>query len=238
MKTRAGKKRVVLELGGNAAVVLDEGIDTGAIMPRLLQGSFSNAGQSCIAIQRILVHQSLFEGFLDQFLAAVKSIPAGDPADERTVVGPMVNEEAARKVEGWLTEAGVGGARILCGGGRRGAFLEPTVVVDVRSDMKVCAQEVFAPVVTVEKFSTFEQANGIVNNSAYGLQAGIFTNNLGNALRAFEEFEVGGVILNDVPTFRIDHMPYGGVKDSGFGREGVRYAIEEMTEMKLLVANF
>jgi glyceraldehyde-3-phosphate dehydrogenase (NADP+) len=238
MKSKAGRKRVVLELGGNAAVVVDEGVDPAGIMGRLIQGSFANAGQSCIAIQRILIHESLKQMFLSGLLSAVSEIPVGDPFDDRTVVGPMVDEQSAKKVEGWLEEARSGGAKILCGGKRNGALLEPTVVVDVRSEMKVCAQEVFAPVVTVESFSTFDQAVGIVNNSRYGLQAGVFTNNLKNAMRAFEEFEVGGVILNDVPTFRIDHMPYGGIKESGFGREGIRYAIEEMTQLKLLVANY
>ncbi len=237
IKERAGKKRVVLELGGNAGVIVDEGGDLGFAVPRILSGSFGNAGQSCIAVQRIFIHRSLFEKFLAAFVEGARSLPVGDPFDEKTVVGPMITEAAARKVEGWIEEASQAGARVLCGGKRRGAVLEPTVLVDVAPGMKVCAEEVFAPVVTVEAFADFSEALARVNNSRFGLQAGLFSDSMSHVMEAYEELEVGGVIVNDVPTYRIDHMPYGGVKDSGFGREGVRYAIEEMTELKLLGMN-
>jgi glyceraldehyde-3-phosphate dehydrogenase (NADP+) len=237
LKSRAGKKRVVLELGGNAGVILDESADLEFALKRLVGASYGNAGQSCIAVQRIFVHDALFGPFLQRFVKLSQSVAVGDPFDERTVVGPMITEEAARQVESWIREATTAGARILCGGKRRGALLEPTVLVDVTPSMKVCSHEVFAPVVTVEKFSDFADAVKRVNNSAFGLQAGVFTNNFRNVFHAYRELEVGGVIINDTSAYRMDHMPYGGVKDSGFGREGVRYAIEEMTEMKLLGMN-
>ncbi|MBM2840974.1 MAG: Lactaldehyde dehydrogenase, partial [Bacteroidetes bacterium] len=204
---------------------------------RKASGAYGNAGQSCIAVQRIYVHKELHQSFLDEFVAASVATRVGDPADEATVVGPMIDESSAKKVEEWIAEAVRGGARILCGGKRRGAVLDPTVLVDVKPDMKVSCQEVFAPVVTIEPFDSFEQAVEMVNSSDYGLQAGVFTNDFSHVLHAYKTLEVGGVIINDYPTFRIDHMPYGGVKDSGFGREGVKYAIEEMMEPKLLVVN-
>jgi glyceraldehyde-3-phosphate dehydrogenase (NADP+) len=237
LKSRAGKKRVVLELGGNAGVILDESADLEFALKRLIGASYGNAGQSCIAVQRIFVHDALFGPFLQRFVKLSQSVAVGDPFDERTVVGPMITEEAARQVESWIREATTAGARILCGGKRRGALLEPTVLVDVTPSMKVCSHEVFAPLVTVEKFSDFADAVKRVNNSAFGLQAGVFTNDFRNVFHAYRELEVGGVIINDTSAYRMDHMPYGGVKDSGFGREGVRYAIEEMTEMKLLGMN-
>jgi acyl-CoA reductase-like NAD-dependent aldehyde dehydrogenase len=237
MKARAGKKRVVLELGGNAGVIVDEDADLDFAIPRIVMGAFGNAGQSCIAVQRVFVHQSVFRKFADRFVELSAAQPTGDPEDDRTVVGPMITRNAAEKVEEWIQEAVAGGAKLLCGGRRNGAVLEPTVITGVRAEMNVCAREVFAPVATVEPFTDFRQAIAMVNNSVYGLQAGVFSNSMKNVFLAFEELEVGGVIVNDAPTYRIDHMPYGGVKDSGFGREGVRYAIEEMTEMKLLGLN-
>jgi glyceraldehyde-3-phosphate dehydrogenase (NADP+) len=237
IKEKAGKKRVLLELGGNAGVIVDYDANLDLALPRIIWGSYGNAGQSCIAVQRVFVHSSLYETFLSRFVELSRLVPAGDPANERTVVGPMITEEAAVKVEGWIREAVAGGAKILCGGKRAGALLEPTVLVDVEPNMSVCAEEVFAPVVTVEGFSDCADAVARVNESKYGLQAGLFSNSMNHILHAFEHLEVGGVIVNDVPTYRIDHMPYGGVKDSGFGREGVKYAIEEMTEMKLLGMN-
>jgi acyl-CoA reductase-like NAD-dependent aldehyde dehydrogenase len=234
IKARAGKKRVVLELGGNAGVIVDKDADVSFAMKRVVQGAFGNAGQSCISVQRIFVHESMYDKFVDQLVKVTKSVAAGDPLNERTIVGPMIDEQAASKVEGWIFEALAQGATLLCGGRRTGAFLEPTVLTDVQPGMKVCAQEVFAPVVTVEPFKEFRDAVIKVNASDYGLQAGVFTNNLDHVLYAFRELEVGGVIINDASSYRMDHMPYGGVKDSGFGREGLKYAIEEMTEMKLL----
>ena len=237
LKERAGKKRVLLELGGNAGVIVDKDADLEYALQRIALGAYGNAGQSCIAVQRVFVHESVFAGFLERFISLSAAQPAGDPEDSRTVVGPMITEKAAQKVEEWIAEAVAGGARLQCGGRRKGALLEPTVLTDVRATMNVCAREVFAPVATVEPFRDFTQAIGMVNDSLYGLQAGVFTNSMSNVLQAFEELEVGGVMVNDAPTYRIDHMPYGGVKDSGFGREGIRYAIEEMTELKLLGLN-
>jgi acyl-CoA reductase-like NAD-dependent aldehyde dehydrogenase len=237
LKNRAGKKRVVLELGGNAGVIVDNDADINFALQRIVQGAYGNAGQSCISVQRVYVHEALYERFLDQLVKMTKSVATGDPENERTIVGPMIDDHAASKVEGWIFEALAQGARLLCGGRRTGAVLEPTVIVNVKPEMKVCAQEVFAPVVALEQFSDFKDAVAMVNNSDYGLQAGIFTNSMENVLYAFRELEVGGVIVNDASSYRMDHMPYGGTKDSGFGREGVRYAIEEMTEMKLLGLN-
>ncbi len=237
MKAHAGKKKVVLELGGNAAVIVDEGVDLEEVIPKIVQGAFGNAGQSCIAVQRILVHTSLMESFSRRLVEAVGKIPCGDPRDEKTLVGPMIDEAAAKRVEGWVQEAVKGGARVLCGGKRKGALLEPIVLTNVNPEMNVCSQEVFAPLAVLVPFSSMTEALEIANNSTYGLQAGVFTKNLPAAFAAYEKLDVGGVILNDVPNFRIDHMPYGGVKDSGFGREGIRNAIEEMTELKLMVLN-
>jgi glyceraldehyde-3-phosphate dehydrogenase (NADP+) len=237
IKSRAGKKKVVLELGGNAGVILDEGTDLGSAVPRVASGAFGNAGQSCIAVQRVYVHSSCYREFREGFLDHTARIQVGDPRDPATVVGPMIDEASAAKVETWIREAAAGGAVVLCGGGRSGAVLQPTVLENVPPSASVSCREAFAPVVTIEAFDDFGEALSRVNASAYGLQAGVFTRDLGRALEAFRRLEVGGVVINDTPTFRIDHMPYGGVKDSGFGREGVRYAMEEMTELKLLVVN-
>ncbi len=238
IKSRAGKKKVTLELGGNAAVIVDRGVPIQSTAKRIALGAFGNAGQSCIAVQRIYVHNSEYEVFEREFLTCTGSLKVGDPSDDATVVGPMIDEGAAVNIEQWIKDAVASGARILCGGGRKGAVLEPTVLVNVRPDMKVSCAEVFAPVATLEPFSDFQEAIAKANHSAFGLQAGIFTNDYHNAFYAYEKLEVGGVIINDYPTYRIDHMPYGGVKDSGFGREGVRYAMESMTELKLMALNF
>ena len=237
IKEKAGKKKVVLELGGNAGVIVDKDAALDFALKRIVQGSYGNAGQSCIAVQRIYVHDELYTIFMERLLEATKSVVVGDPMDEATLVGPMIDEEAAQKAEGWVKEAVAAGARLMCGGRRDGAVLDPTVLTDVKPDMKVSCEEIFAPVVTVEPFNSFEHAVAMVNNSAYGLQAGVFSNNFKNIMYAYQELEVGGVVINDSPSYRIDHMPYGGVKNSGFGREGVRYAIEEMTEMKLMAMN-
>jgi acyl-CoA reductase-like NAD-dependent aldehyde dehydrogenase len=237
LKSRSRKKRVILELGGNAGVIVDLGVDLQPAAKRIAAGAFGNAGQSCIAVQRVYVHKNVKEEFVKELVSISRSIRVGDPDDDATVVGPMIDSDAAIKVEGWISEAVSAGARKLCGGGREGAILQPTVLTNVRSDMKVSCQEVFAPVVTVDGFDDFDEALERINDSSYGLQAGVFTNDLSHVLLAYNKLEVGGVIINDYPTFRIDHMPYGGVKDSGSGREGIKYAIEEMTEPKLLVIN-
>jgi acyl-CoA reductase-like NAD-dependent aldehyde dehydrogenase len=238
IKRKAGKKKVVLELGGNAGVVVDRDANLDYAVKRIVQGSYGNAGQSCIAVQRIYVHEALYEEFENRFVDASKALYVGDPSDEHTIVGPMIDEAAARKVEQWVHEAASGGAQILCGGKRKGAILEPTILVNVKPEMSVSCREVFAPVVTLDRFSDFREAVKAVNRSVFGLQAGVFTNDVNNVFVAYSELEVGGVIVNDYPTYRIDHMPYGGVKDSGFGREGIAYAMEEMSELKLLAFNF
>jgi acyl-CoA reductase-like NAD-dependent aldehyde dehydrogenase len=237
LKGRAGKKRVVLELGGNAGVIVDRTAPLEFAIPRIVQGSYGNAGQSCIAVQRIFVHHDLYEACERRFVELTRQVKVGDPMDETTAVGPMITAEAAAQIEGWIQEAVAAGSRVLCGGGRKRAFLEPTVLVNVRTDLNVSCREVFAPVVTLEPFDDFKDAVAKVNASAYGLQAGVFSNDLAHVLYAYHTLEVGGVIANDFPTYRIDHMPYGGEKDSGFGREGLRYAIEEMTALRLLAFN-
>ncbi|MEN3039286.1 MAG: aldehyde dehydrogenase family protein [Candidatus Kryptonium sp.] len=238
LKNIAGKKRVTLELGGNAAVVVEPDANLDFAIKRIALGSFGQAGQSCIAVQRIYVHKDIYTEFEKKFVEETKSLKVGNPFEPDTIVGPLVDESAAIKTEAWVNEAVQNGAKILTGGKRNGTFYEPTILIDVKPDMKVSCQEVFAPVVTLEKYNTFEEAIEKVNNSRYGLQAGVFTNDIKKIFYAYEKIEVGGVIINDYPTYRIDHMPYGGVKDSGFGREGLRYAIEEMTELKLMVLNF
>jgi glyceraldehyde-3-phosphate dehydrogenase (NADP+) len=238
MKTRAGKKKIILELGGNAGVIVDDSADLELAARRIAAGGFSLAGQSCISVQRVYVHDRVFDTFGARLVELVSALKVGDPLDADTDVGPMIEEEEAARVDAWVQEAVRAGATVLTGGRRLGgALYAPTVLADVPVDSKVCAQEVFAPLVGLFRFSSVEDAIREVNRSTYGLQAGIFTARLEHALRAFDELEVGGVIVNDVPTWRIDHMPYGGVKDSGIGREGPRYTIEEMTETKLMVIN-
>ncbi len=237
LKSRAGKKRVVLELGGNAGVIVDDDADLEPALGKIVPAAFGNAGQSCISVQRIYVHSSIAEEFTRMFLHRAGKLPVGDPEKEDTVVGPMIDEAAARRAEDWIHEAVEGGAKVLCGGKRTGAILQPTVLTSVNPGMKVCSQEVFAPVVTLEQFTDFGDAVRRINGSSFGLQAGIFSNNMKHVFAAYQDLEVGGVIVNETPTYRMDNMPYGGVKDSGFGREGLRYAIEEMTELKLLGLN-
>ncbi|MBI5286639.1 MAG: aldehyde dehydrogenase family protein, partial [Deltaproteobacteria bacterium] len=191
----------------------------------------------CISIQRIFVHKDIYGVFLDRFSGEVKNLRPGDPMDESTNIGPMIDEGAAVRTEEWVKEAVDGGAKVLIGGKRKGSFFEPTVLTEAKPGMKVCREEVFAPVVTLDSYERFEDAVASVNDSIFGLQAGVFTRDIRNILHAHSELQVGGVIVNDIPTYRIDHMPYGGVKMSGFGREGVKYAIGEMTEIKLLVLN-
>ncbi len=237
LKAKAGKKKVALELGGNAGVIVHSDADVEDAARRCVLGGFSFAGQSCISVQRIFVQREVESKFTEAFVAGVRKLKVGDPLDESTDVGPMIGEDDARRAESWIEEAAAGGAKVLCGGKRKGALFEPTVLSHTRPEMKVNCQEVFAPVVAVEPFDEFDDAIRRVNDSQYGLQAGVFTRNLRLLFKAYDELEVGGVIAGDMSSFRIDHMPYGGVKDSGMGREGLRYAIEEMTEPKLLVLN-
>jgi acyl-CoA reductase-like NAD-dependent aldehyde dehydrogenase len=237
IKRRAGKKKVVLELGGNAAVIVHNDADLDYAAERCVNGGFGYAGQTCISVQRILVEHSVYGKFTDLFVEGVKKLKLGDPLDPSTDVGPLIRESDAIRTVNWIDEAVRAGARLLCGGGRKNLIVEPTVLTGTKPEMKVNCQEVFGPVVTVEPYQEFDQALRQVNNSAYGMQAGIFTRDAKLLFQAFEELEVGGVIAGDVPSFRVDQMPYGGVKDSGFGREGLRYAIEEMTEPKLMVMN-
>jgi acyl-CoA reductase-like NAD-dependent aldehyde dehydrogenase len=237
IKKNCGKKKVVLELGGNAGVIVHSDADLAYAADRCVAGGFAYAGQTCISVQRILVERSAFARFTDLLLEGVKKLKTGDPLDDSTDLGPLIRESDAVRASDWIQEAVRGGARLLCGGQRRGPMLEPTVLTGTRPEMKVNCQEIFAPVVTVEAYDDFNQALKQINNSPYGLQAGLFTRDAKLIFNAYEELEVGGLIAGDVPAFRIDHMPYGGVKDSGLGREGLRYAIEEMTEPKLLVMN-
>src|SRR5882672_4486464 len=237
IKKNCGKKKVVLELGGNAGVIVHSDADLAYAADRCVAGGFSYAGQTCISVQRILVERSVCAKFTNLMLEGVKKLKTGDPLDESSDLGPLIRESDAVRASDWIQEAVRGGARVLCGGQRRGPVLEPTVLTGTRPDMKVNCQEIFAPVVTVEPYDDFDEALRLVNSSRYGLQAGLFTRDAKLIFNAYEELEVGGLIAGDVPAFRIDHMPYGGVKDSGLGREGLRYAIEEMTEPKLLVMN-
>jgi glyceraldehyde-3-phosphate dehydrogenase (NADP+) len=237
LKRAAGKKRVLLELGGNAGVIVDETAPQQYALQRLVTGSFSYAGQSCISVQRIFIHRAIHDAVLAHFLEGVSKLKTGDPSDSKTDVGPLIDQGAAERIEQWIAEAVAGGARVLTGGRRDGALVEPTVLVDAAPEARVCMEEAFAPIVAVFPFDDFADALREVNRSSYGLQAGVFTRDLEHAWLAFERLDVGGVIVNDVPTWRVDHMPYGGVKDSGQGREGVRFAIEEMTDLKLLAIN-
>jgi glyceraldehyde-3-phosphate dehydrogenase (NADP+) len=235
MKERAGKKKVVLELGGNAGVIVDRTADLDWAVKRILVGAYAYAGQVCISVQRMFIHESVWGPFMDKFLAGVAGLHVGDPLDPTTDVGPMVDEHQAERTQRWVDEAVAMGGRILAGGKADGSFFPPTVLADVPVAAQVCSNEAFAPLVVAFPFSDLGDAIARVNDSMFGLQTGVFTNDLAGAWQAFNELEVGGVIVNDIPTYRIDHMPYGGVKDSGLGREGLRWAIEDMTEIRIMV---
>ena len=235
MKERAGKKRVVLELGGNAGVIIDESADLDWAVRRSLVGAFGYAGQVCISVQRMFIHQSRYDGFLEQFVDGARRLKVGDPLDPETQLGPMVDEQAAQRTERWVREAEELGGTVLLGGRADGAFFPPTVLVNTPTTAQVCSNEAFAPLIVAFPFKDLDEAIARVNDSFYGLQTGLFTNDLEHSWRAFNELVVGGVIVNDIPTYRIDHMPYGGVKDSGMGREGLRWSIEDMTELRLMV---
>lgn len=235
LKARAGKKPVVLELGGNAACIVDHDADLNDAIERIVFGAYYQSGQSCIGVQRILVHKDIYDAFKTAFVDKVSKLVSGDPSDEATFIGPMIAESEAERLEQWINEAKDAGASVLAGGQRIGAMLEATVLENVPGHCKICAEEAFGPVAVIAPFEDFDNALDEVNNSRFGLQAGIFTRDIYKAHKAWDLLDVGGVVIGDVPSWRVDNMPYGGVKDSGLGREGIRYAIEDMTETRLLV---
>ncbi|MGC9452933.1 MAG: aldehyde dehydrogenase family protein [Oceanipulchritudo sp.] len=235
LKSRAGKKKVVLELGGNAACIVDQGADLDDVVDRLVFGAYYQSGQSCVSVQRILVHESIAANLEERLTAAVSALVSGDPTDESVFIGPMIAESEARRIEEWIHSAVDAGARLLCGGKRNGAIVEATLLADVPDNQPLSCQEAFGPVAVMRTFSHFEEALAIANNSSFGIHAGVFTPSIHNAMSAWDRLEVGGVLINEVPSWRVDNLPYGGVKDSGLGREGVRYAIEDMTELRSLV---
>jgi acyl-CoA reductase-like NAD-dependent aldehyde dehydrogenase len=235
MKERAGKKKVVLELGGNAGVIVDKSADLDWAIKRCLVGAFAYAGQVCISVQRAFIHEDVWDEFMGRFVEGARALKVGDPLDPTTDLGPMVDENAAGRTQRWVDEAVALGGTLLLGGKADGSFFPPTILTNVPPTAQVCSNEAFAPLVVAFPFRDFDAAIAGVNDSMFGLQTGVFTNDLAGAWRAFNELEVGGVIVNDVPTYRIDNMPYGGVKDSGLGREGLRYAMDDMTEIRIMV---
>ena len=235
MREKAGKKKVVLELGGNAAVIIDNTANLDWAAKRAVTGAFTFAGQVCISVQRMFVHEAVWDEFMPKFLSAAAALTQGDPVDPATEIGPMVDEANARRTQEWVDEAVAMGGKLLLGGKANGTFFPPTVMTDVPLTARVCSAEAFAPLVVAFKFKELPEAIAAANDSAFGLQAGVFTGDLADAWMAFNDLDVGGVVINDIPTYRVDHMPYGGVKDSGLGREGLRWAIEDMTELKIMV---
>ena len=235
LKARAGKKKVVLELGGNAACVVDADADIADAVDRLIVGAFYQSGQSCIGVQRILIHESVYENLKTRLVEKTIKLISGDPKNEDTFIGPMIDEKEATRLDDWIKSAVAAGGKLLCGGKRTGSMLEATLLEDVPKDQTLCTEEAFGPVAILSKFKDFDAALAEVNDSAFGLQAGIFTRDLYKMQRAWDRLEVGGVIIGDVPSWRVDNMPYGGVKDSGLGREGIRYAMKDMMEERLLV---
>lgn len=235
LKARAGKKPVILELGGNAACIVDEDADLDDAIERIVFGAYYQSGQSCISVQRIFVHASLYEEFKQRYVERVANLKHGDPLEEDTFIGPMISISEATRLDDWVRNAVDAGAKLLCGGQRDGAMLQATIVENVPADAEVNAEEAFGPVSVIASFDDFDQALAEVNNSQFGLQAGIFTRDLYKAHKAWDVLEVGGVVIGDVPSWRVDNMPYGGVKESGLGREGIKFAIEDMTELRLMV---
>ena len=235
LKAKAGKKPVVLELGGNAACIVDEDADLDDAIERIIIGAYYQSGQSCISVQRLLVHSAIYEDFKARFVEKVKSLVSGDPSSEDTFIGPMISEGEAERLHDWIIDAEKAGGKILCGGKRNGAMLEATVMEGVPKDCDASAEEAFGPLSVLYPFDSYDEALNEVNNSRYGLQAGVFTRDIYKAHKAWNELDVGGVVIGDVPSWRVDNMPYGGVKDSGLGREGIRYAIEDMSETRLMV---
>ena len=235
LKARAGKKKVVLELGGNAAVVIDRDADLVDALERVIFGAFYQSGQCCIGVQRIVIHEAVYDAFKAMLVRKTKSLVAGDPHDRKTFIGPMIDVKEAQRLAGWIEEAVEGGATLLCGGQRDGAMLEATLLEGVDRSATLYREEAFGPVAILSRFERFEDALAEVNDSKFGLQAGIFTRDLFQMFDAWDRLEVGGILINDVPSYRVDNMPYGGVKDSGLGREGIRFAMEDMTEIRNLV---
>lgn len=235
LKNRAGKKKVILELGGNAAVIVDEDANLEDAVERIIFGAFYQSGQSCIKAQRILIHEKIYDKVRDKLVTATKKLKMGDPRDESTFIGPMISEGEAKRLDTWVQAAVKGGAKLLCGGKRDKAMLEATLLEHVPKSETICTAEAFGPVAVLSSFGDFDKALKEVNDSQFGLQAGIFTRDIYKAHRAWDELEVGGVVIGDVPSWRVDNMPYGGVKESGLGREGVRFAMEDMTEIRLMV---
>ena len=235
LKAKAGKKKVVLELGGNAAVVVDKDADLDHALARIIFGGYYQSGQSCIHVQRVIIHEDIYDTFRDMLAAKVRALVAGDPKDRDTFIGPMISEKEAKRLKGWIDDAVAGGAHLIAGGGCDGAMLEATLLENVDRTSDLYVEEAFGPAVTLSKFSSWDEALAEVNDSKFGLQAGLFTRDLHKVLDAWDELEVGGIVVNDVSSYRVDNMPYGGVKDSGLGREGVRFAMEDMTEIRNLV---
>jgi acyl-CoA reductase-like NAD-dependent aldehyde dehydrogenase len=235
LKARAGKKPVILELGGNAAVIVDEDADLNDAVERIVFGAFYQSGQSCIGVQRILIHDAIYDELKTRLVEKTAALKMGDPKDEDTFIGPVISEGEATRLENWINEAVDAGATLLVGGKRNGAMLEATLLENAPKGTNIVEEEAFGPVAVISRFSDFDDALNTVNDSKFGLQAGIFTRDLYKAQKAWDELEVGGVVIGDVPSWRVDNMPYGGVKDSGLGREGIRWAINDMTEERLLV---
>jgi len=238
MKSRAGKKKVVLELGGNAACVVDELVpNLEAVVSQVIHGAFYQSGQSCISVQRLFVNDSIYDVFRSALVEQVSALKAGDPSDPEVFIGPVISEKDAQRMADWIEEAVSEGGKVLCGGKRDGVMVEATIIENVPHMCKAFSEEVFGPVLCIEKYngSDFRSIIDLVNDSDFGLQAGVFTNNFNKAFYAFENIEVGGVVINDVPSIRVDSQPYGGVKSAGLGREGIRYAIEDMTEMRVML---
>lgn len=234
LKSKAGRKKVTLELGGNAACIVDADTDVDDAVSRCVTGAFYQSGQSCVSVQRILIHEDIYDAFEEALLHKTRQLVHGDPKAENTFVGPMITEQEACRVEEWVQKAVASGATLLCGGTRQGALMHATLLKNVPQTCAVVQEEVFGPVAVLSRFQSFDDALREVNNSRFGLQAGVFTRDIYNIQKAWDTLEVGGVIIGDVPSWRVDHMPYGGVKESGLGREGIRYSMDSMTEMRFL----
>lgn len=237
IRNKAGLKRVTLELGSNAAVIIDQGVNIDKLVSRCVMGAFANQGQVCISLQRVYAHKDVYDLFVEKFIEATQNLKIGSPLDPQTDISALISPNDVQRSLDWIDEAKLAGAKVATGGHAEGNILHPTVILDADTSLKVSCQEVFAPIVLINKVESVDEAIQFVNDSRYGLQAGIYTDNVHTALDAAEKLHVGGVMINDIPTFRVDHMPYGGVKESGTGREGIKYAVEEMTEMKLIIFN-